>query len=270
LQAGVNDVAWIDRDPAGALLLATDVGLYEVSLLPGSVPLQILVDATDPDRGFYAVRTFVSETGAPGVALAAQAQYGVYLSVDGGRRDSFGNVGLANVDTRTLVVQYDGPATLLWAGVGEPDPNRAGQGCFRTRLFESDVRWQPISTGWGGGTCRDLGFAGPTALAATQSGGVLRLDTTAPQPSWQPAQVNCGLPLRDRTRFEPVESIACTGTGPILVGGTRGVYRSVDAYRWSPTANRETTEMVTIPDTWLLCSGEHRIEVVRADATPGD
>jgi len=89
-------------------------------------------------------------------------------------------------------------------------------------------------------------------------------------PAWQAAQVNCGLPLRDRARFEPVETMGCVGNGPVLIGGIRGVYRSADAYRWSQTANRETTEMVTIPDTWLLCSGEHRIEVVRADATPSD
>ncbi|WP_328534263.1 putative baseplate assembly protein [Micromonospora zamorensis] len=283
LDSRISDVAWLDRDGAGALLVATDTGLYEVSLLPGAVPLQILVDPSDADRGFYAVRAFVSERGAPGVAVAAQASFGVYLSTAGGRPGSFTHVGLSNVDNRVLAVQYDGPATLLWSGAGEPDPKKPGQGCHRTRLFESDVKWQSMQAGWIGGTCRDLVFAGPLAVAATQSGGVLRLDTLAAQPQWQSVSVNCGLPLRDRTRFVPVDAIAVSGPtaggaagGPgaaerlILAGGERGVYRSAGALDWTPSANQATADVVTVPDTWLLCSGEHDIEVVRQDATLGD
>ncbi|MEU7614194.1 putative baseplate assembly protein [Micromonospora sp. NPDC049204] len=285
LDARISDVAWLDRDGAGALLVATDTGLYEVSLLPGAVPLQILVDPSDADRGFYAVRAFVSERGAPGVAVAAQASFGVYLSTAGGRPGSFTHVGLANVDNRVLAVQYDGPATLLWSGAGEPDPKKPGQGCHRTRLFESDVKWQPVQSGWVGGTCRDLAFAGQLAVAATQSGGVLRLDTLGAQPQWQSVSVNCGLPLRDRTRFVPVDAIAvggATGGGPagggaggpaerlLLAGGERGVHRSANAVDWTPSANQATADVVTVPDTWLLCSGEHDIEVVRQDATFGD
>ncbi|MFG1893803.1 putative baseplate assembly protein [Micromonospora zamorensis] len=283
LDSRISDVAWLDRDGAGALLVATDTGVYEVSLLPGAVPLQILVDPSDADRGFYAVRAFVSERGAPGVAVAAQASFGVYLSTAGGRPGSFTHVGLSNVDNRVLAVQYDGPATLLWSGAGEPDPKKPGQGCHRTRLFESDVKWQSMQAGWIGGTCRDLAFAGPLAVAATQSGGVLRLDTLAAQPQWQSVSVNCGLPLRDRTRFVPVDAIAVSGPtaggaagGPgaaerlILAGGERGVYRSAGAVDWTPSANQATADVVTVPDTWLLCSGEHDIEVVRQDATLGD
>ncbi|MEU1394541.1 putative baseplate assembly protein [Micromonospora zamorensis] len=283
LDSRISDVAWLDRDGAGALLVATDTGLYEVSLLPGAVPLQILVDPSDADRGFYSVRAFVSERGAPGVAVAAQASFGVYLSTAGGRPGSFTHVGLSNVDNRVLAVQYDGPATLLWSGAGEPDPKKPGQGCHRTRLFESDVKWQSMQAGWIGGTCRDLAFAGSLAVAATQSGGVLRLDTLAAQPQWQSVSVNCGLPLRDRTRFVPVDAIAVSGPtaggtagGPaaaerlILAGGERGVYRSAGAVDWTPSANQATADVVTVPDTWLLCSGEHDIEVVRQDATLGD
>ncbi|MEU7980816.1 putative baseplate assembly protein [Micromonospora sp. NPDC049081] len=276
LDSRITDLAWIDRDGAGALLLATDTGLYEVSLLPGAVPLQILVDPADADRGFYAVRSFVSERGAPGVAVAAQASFGVYLSTAGGRPGSFTHVGLANVDNRVLAVQYDGPATLLWAGAGEPDPKKPGQGCHRTRLFESDVKWQQVQAGWVGGTCRALAFVGTLAVAATQSGGVVRLDTLAAQAQWQPVTVNCGLPLRDRTRFVPVDAIAGTAAGPggtgrlILAGGERGVHRSTDAVDWTASANQATADVVTVPDTWLLCSGEHDIEVVGHDAPGGD
>ncbi|MFC3502642.1 putative baseplate assembly protein [Micromonospora krabiensis] len=272
LDSRISDLAWIDRDGAGALLVATDTGLYEVSLLPGAVPLQILVDPADADRGFYAVRAFVSERGAPGVAVAAQAGFGVYLSTAGGRPGTFAHVGLANVDNRVLAVQYDGPATLLWSGAGEPDPKKPGQGCHRTRLFESDVKWQSVQGGWIGGTCRDLAFAGPVALAATQSGGVLRLDTLAAQPQWSSVSVNCGLPLRDRTRFVPVDAVAATDAGGrlVLAAGERGVHRSVDGVDWTASANQATADVVTVPDTWLLCSGEHDIEVVRQDASSGD
>ncbi|MFV2102396.1 putative baseplate assembly protein [Micromonospora sp. LOL_024] len=272
LDSRISDLAWIDRDGAGTLLVATDTGLYEVSLLPGAVPLQILVDPADADRGFYAVRAFVSERGGAGVAVAAQAGFGVYLSGNAGRPGSFHHVGLANVDNRVLTVQYDGPATLLWSGAGEPDPKKPGQGCFRARLFESDVKWQAVQAGWIGGTCRELAFSGTLALAATQSGGVLRLDTLAAQPQWSPVSVNCGLPLRDRTRFVPVDAVATTA-GPerlVLAGGEHGVYRSADAADWSASANQATADVVTVPDTWLLCSGEHDIEVVRQDASSGN
>jgi hypothetical protein len=267
----VADLAWVDRDNrTSALLLATDSGLYEVALLPGAVPLQILVDQDDPGRGFYAVRAFVSERGGVGVAAAAQARYGVYLSTEAGRSGTFTNVGLSGVDTRALAVQYDGPSTVLWVGAGEADPNRPGKGCFRARLFEADVRWEPLAAGWVGGTCWDLSFAGTTAVAATQSGGALRMDASLPAPQWRSPTVNSGLPLRDRTRFEPVESVGVDTTGQVLAGTTRGVHRATGEDSWAAAAAREKREVVTIPETWLLCSGEHDIEVVRDHAALGD
>ncbi|HKD97890.1 MAG TPA: baseplate J/gp47 family protein [Micromonosporaceae bacterium] len=266
MEPAVNDIDWIDRADAASLLMATDSGLYELSLLPGSVPLQILVDPQHADRGFYSVRAFVSERGVPGVALAAQAQYGVYLSTNGGTQGSFNNIGMAKVDTRTLAVQYDGPATLLWVGAGEPDVRKPGQGVFRARLFEAGIKWDQLNDGWTGGTCWDLAFSANAAYAATQSGGMLRL-TLAPGAAWEGADVNSGLPLRDRTRFASIETVAVDPSGsPVLVGGASGVTRSTDALRWNPAAGRETTEVVTIPDTWLLCSGEHDIEVVSESA----
>jgi hypothetical protein len=272
LELAVADLAWIDRaDQSAALLLATDTGLYEVAVLPGAVPLQVLVDEADPSRGFYAVRSFVSERGVLGVAVAAQARYGVYLSTAGGRAGSFTNIGLSGVDARAMAVQYDGPATRLWIGAGEADPGRPGRGCWRARLFEADVRWEPLPAGWSGGTCWELAFAGTTVLAATQSGGVLRADAAAdPVPRWQPGTVNSGLPLRDRTRFEPVESVAAVAGGQVLAGTARGVYRSAGPQHWTAAADREKPEVVTIPETWLLCSGEHDIEVVHEDASISD
>jgi hypothetical protein len=98
---------------------------------------------------------------------------------------------------------------------------------------------------------------------------VLRLETGAAAPQWQAASVNCGLALRDRTRFEAVEAVAAGAGGALLAGSTRGVYRSTDGVGWAATANRQTRQLVTVPETWLLCSGEHDIEVVH-DASPVD
>jgi hypothetical protein len=267
LDPAVADLDWIDRDDrAASLLLATDSGLYEQPLLPDAVPLQVMVDAADPGRGFYAVCAFVSERGAPAVAVASQARYGVYLSTSAGRAGTFTPIGLAGVDTRALAVQYDGPATRLWVGAGEADPTQPGQGCHRTRLFEADVRWEALPVGWAGGTCWELAFAGTDVLAATHSGGVLRADTSVPTLRWRPASVNSGLPLRDRTRFDPVESVAAMVTGDALSGTAHGVYRGDGRGDWVAASARERSDVVTIPDTWLLCSGDHDIEVVRDHA----
>ena len=271
MQAGITDLAWIDRDASGTLLLATDIGLFELALLPDAAPLQIVVEPNDPDRGFYAVDAVPSDRGRWAVAVAAQAQLGVAVSTDGGAAGTFRAAGLSGVDTRTLALQLDGPATTLWAGAGEADPALTGKGCFRARLFEADVRWEPLAAGWVGGTCWGVDFIGRTAVAATQSGGVLTLDTAADPPQWQAADVNSGLPLRDRTRFEPVAAIASSVDGDaLLAGGTRGLFSSADLRSWQTTARRETRDAVTLPGTWLLCSGEHEIEVVSGGAPRGD
>jgi hypothetical protein len=164
-------------------------------------------------------------------------------------------------------VQYDGPATLLWVGAGEPDARKPGQGVYRARLFEASVKWDQLNAGWTGGTCWDLAFSADAAFAATQSGGMLRLPL-APGGAWEGADVNSGLPLRDRTRFAALETVAVDPSGsPVLVGGASGVTRTTDGQRWVAAAGRETTEVVTIPDTWLFCSGQHDIEVVSEGAT---
>lgn len=264
IDAVVLEAAWIDRDEAVSLLLASDVGLFEMSLLDGAVPLQIIVDGKDQDRGFHSVRAFVSERGVWGVALAAETSYGVYLSTAGGRPGTFQHVGLNGTDTRALAVQIDGPDTVLWVGTGMADPRKPGKGCYRARLFEADVRWQEMSAGWTGGTCWGLDFLDGEAYAASQSGGVLRLDTTAATPQWETPSVNCGLPLRDRTRFEPVRTVAAGSQ--VFAGGNRGVHVRAGASAWSSAAGTELRQLVTIPPTWLLVSGDHDIEVVTEDA----
>jgi hypothetical protein len=268
LDAGITDLAWTSRGSDAELLVATDAGLYEISLLPDAVPVQVLVDQADPDRAFYDVEAFTDERGEWSVAVAAQAEQGVYLSTEAGRAGSFRMVGMTGEDTRTLTVQSDASGTWLWAGLGEPDPNAPGRGAFRARLFEADVRWEAQQTGWLGGTCWDITFVGRRAFAATQNGGVVRLDLDAAERTWQPLEVNAGLPLRDRRRFEPVTALAGLQAGSLLMeSGPRGVHRSdAEGLVWRPCAHREADELVTVPDTWLLCSAGHEIEVVSGHA----
>jgi hypothetical protein len=102
-------------------------------------------------------------------------------------------------------------------------------------------------------------------VAATQNGGIVRQQLAGAAPAWEPLDVNAGLPLRDRARFDPVTTLATPAAGrPVIAGGPKGVHRNSDgtARRWAPCDQREATEVVTIPPTWLLCSGEHQIEVV--------
>jgi hypothetical protein len=176
-------------------------------------------------------------------------------------------VGLTGTDTRTLAVQHDASGDWLWAGIGEPQPDRPGPGAHRARLFEADVRWEPRQAGWQGGTCWALAFTPTRAFAASQNGGVLRLELNVAEPSWEPLDVNAGLPLRDMPRFEPVDRLAASPAGVLIAGGPSGVHRSdVDGRRWVAVSHREGEEVVTIPGTWLLCSGRHEIEVVSGHA----
>jgi hypothetical protein len=264
LDVAITDLAWMGGGTVPTLLVATDRGLYQLPLLRDAAPVQVVVDAEHPELGFYGVEAFPDERGDWWVAVAAQVERGVYLSGGGGRLDGFRLVGLAGEDTRTLAVQLDGSATWLWAGLGEAAPDQPGRGAMRARLFEADVRWEPAATGWTGGTCWAVAFGTGSAFAATQSAGVLRLDLGTAGAAWQPLEVNAGLPLRDRTRFQPVRTLA-TGDGSlVLAGGTAGVHRSTDDEHrsWRPCDHRRAQEVVTIPDTWLLCSGAHEIEVV--------
>lgn len=268
LDIAITDVTWTSRGPAAELLVATDKGLYELRLVADAAPVQVLVDPADPDRGFYEVEAFTDERGEWSVAVASQAEQGIYLSTEAGRPESFQMVGLTGEDTRTLSVQIDSSGAWLWAGLGEANPELPGRGAFRARLFEADVRWEPRQNAWLGGTCWEIVFAGGHAYAATQNGGVVRLALDVTDAAWEALDVNAGLPMRDRPRFEPVTALAAgPDEVPLLAGGPKGVFRSTDGgERWGPCSHRIAEELVTIPDTWLLCSGEHRIEVVSGRA----
>lgn len=269
----VADLCWVDRQGEPLLLLAGERGLYELPMSQGAIPVQNVVDTSQPDRGFYAVDALVDVRGRTGVVVAAEASAGVWLSPDAGTADSFKQVKASGEDIRCMTIQYDGGASYVW--LGRAVPEGTGTGCLRLKIDElgrTDLdesfmnSWEEFSTGWTGGSCWGVHVMGDAAYAATQSGGVLRLQLGQASAQWSVPDVNCNLPLRDRTRFEPVRSVSgaiLDGKPLVLAAGPKGVYRSTDnAVQWESCTRRVVDDVVTLPDTWLFCSGDHRIEVV--------
>jgi hypothetical protein len=106
-------------------------------------------------------------------------------------------------------------------------------------------------------------------FAATHRAGVLRLDSSRRDSTWEVPDVRCGLPLRDVGRLHPVESVAVDPEGRlVLAAGVEGVYRSSDqGLRYVMSSRKEFEDDVWVPPTWLVCSGDHQIDVVSADAS---
>lgn len=276
----VEDLAWMMRLGEPVLFMGTDKGLYEMGLGPGATPVQVLVDPDNQDLGFYAVEITTDVRGAVNVAVAAQQERGVYLSTQAGKGDSFVHIGLRGEDVRVLAVQIDGPRSYLWAGITVPG-NLSGKGCRRWELLGArDVarEWDEFAEAWKGGSCRDIAFFGTSVVAATHRGGVAWLDTTKREPAWETPELDAGLPTRrEGALFQPIDAVAVdaenriviTGNGKPLEGEESpelGVHRTADpGGKYSSLSNKEFTERVTLPDTWLFVSGEHEIEVETED-----
>jgi hypothetical protein len=220
------------------------------------------------------VVAFTDVRGRVGVALAAEAAGGVWLSSNAGAPESFRLVRPAGEEIRSLSVQYDGPRVLLWAPRAAPE----GEGTGASRLPVDELgavdvptlsgQWQDLAKGWTGGSCWMVRVVGNTAFAASQSSGVLALELGTADPTWTAPDVNCGLPLRDRRRFTALTSVSGTvlddGRRLLLAAGAAGVHRSLDGgERWRTCSARVVDDVVTLPPSWLFCSGEHRVEVVR-------
>jgi hypothetical protein len=275
LALNVADIALTVRDNTAVLLLATDGGLYELAVRDGATPIQVLVDQGNPDCGFYAVAASTRGRGGVSVAVAGQSMAGVFLSSQGGSPGSFVHVGLKGSDVRELAVQYDGPRAFLWAGLAAAGGGDPGKGCYRKELLGSDSaeqEWRPFADQWDGGSCRGLAFLGSFVFAATHRAGVLRLDASKRDSQWLVPDVRCGLPLRDVGRLHPVDAVAIDPGGHfVLTGGIEGVHRSSDeGVQYVESSRKEFEDDVRVPPTWLVCSGEHEIEVVSADASRRD
>jgi hypothetical protein len=259
----VHDMAWTVRDDVSMLLLATDQGLYELAMLPDASVVQVLVDPDNQRLGFYAVAVSATARGRV-VAVAGRGTAGVYLSEEAGKEGTFTQIGLKGEDVRVLAVQGYGVRTFLWAAVTLAG-DEAPKGCFRWDLTNSAEGWRQIAQEWKGGSCHGLAFQGSKIFAATQHSGVLWADSRRSDATWHPPAISCGLPIRDVERiFHPVRGIAVDPAERVLMAvGPEGIYRSTDeGLNYERCSEKEFSERVTLPETWLFVSGEHDISVV--------
>lgn len=266
----INDLSWTWRDGLPLMILATDEGLYSLSLQAETSPVQILVDPQKPKLGFYAVAASTDIRGTFYIAAAARNLGGVFLSAQGGKSESFTNIGLQGEDVRVLEMQQDAVRTFLWAGVTVAG-NEAGKGAFRWELQGSEMPHQAAEfrKGWEGGSCHGLAFKDALVFAGTHEKGVLWLDTSKGEAaSWHAPLLEGGLPIRDAERiFFPIDAVASrSGQDFVLIGGKRGVFRSGDdGTNYESVSRKVFADKVTIPPTWLFCSGEHEIEIVSGE-----
>ena len=268
----VDDAAWLFHRPAPTVVLATDAGLYELSLTAGSVPLKILVGPPDQLLGFYAV-TVVDVRGIIHVAAAATSKRGVYLSDYENRPNTFKLIGLVGEDVRVLEAQRDGIRRFLWGGATATS-SEVGKGCFRKEVPTSKDDWDRMDQGWKGGSCLALAFSESHVFAATHHAGALRIDSTQSVSAvrWVGPEVKSDLPMRDLERFQRVSTLAVSPAGkPLLVGGPEGIFRSEDGgTKYVGVSGREFVDEITLPGTWLFCSGEHELTILGEDEASRD
>lgn len=273
----VVDLAWMTREGVPVLLLATDVGLYELAMRQDSSPVQVVLLASGQEpRGFYAVTVSSDLRGETTVAVAAQSMGGVFASTDGGRARTFRYIGLKDEDVRVLAVQQEGPRAYLWAGMAAPSAGEPGTGCSSWELLASGdppEGWLRFGRNWTGGSCRGLAFQGSRILAASHHRGVLRLPARRGDAGWEAPALECGLPLRAAENlFQPVDAVAVDARGAlVLAGGQLGIFRSKNGSAdYESVSNTVFLDKVTLPPTWLFCSGEHDIQVVSEDEAERD
>jgi hypothetical protein len=255
---------------APTLVLATDVGLYEIGLEPDATFVQILV-TPQQTLGFYAVVVALDALGARNVAVAAQGGGGVWLSSQGGAPQTFRATKLTGEDIRVLAIEHDGPRAFMWAGAAAAGPDDPGKGAWRWELRGDEdppEGWVAFGNGWQAGSCWGLAFNDGTVYAATHHGGVARLDARHADSAWDQSHVTSQLPLRDPKKFlfQQIDAVGVGPSGLILAAGATGVYGSTTGDVYTSRSQKEFPETVALPSTWLFVSGQHDVTVV----TEGD
>jgi hypothetical protein len=272
-EAAVNDVTWMIREGRPMLLVATDGGLYEVTLETRSKPVLRAVVPEDSSLGFYAVVTTREAGGESTVAVAARKSSGVFISNNGGL--NYRPYRAQGQDIRVLAVQRSDNRSYLWAGLAAEGTSGAPQGCLVRELRgegDDPVDWERRNQGWDAGSCYALAAVNDTIVAGTHHGGALVLDASVAPPQWVTPAVTSGLPQREEAEFRilPVKGVAAAARSKgilIMAGGEEGVYASRDGgTSWETSSRRSFTDQVTLPSTWLFSSGEHMVTVVSADA----
>lgn len=268
----IQDMAWSVRDGKPLLLLlATEKGLR--TLVPGEGPNPMLV--ADGLTSFTAVAAVRDERNRMNIAVAADNNGGVYLSQQDGAPGSFELLGLKGEDVRGLTAQS---GAILWASLASAgaDPGKGAFSLDLNALKPASRDWKLWGKGWKGGYCRSLAFDGSQVYAATNSEGVLRLDTSDPNAAWTPPPFKSGLPEREGGILQPVRAVAVNAAGApaqgpriVMSAGDDGVHRSLDGGQAYENAAAGEFETVTLPGTWLFCSGAHEIEARSEDEVLG-
>jgi hypothetical protein len=113
LDKQVRSIAWIERDGEPVLLMASEAGLFQLAVAPGTGPA--LIELSEKITGVppLAVVSGVNADGQTCVAVALSGRTGVWLSRDGGRMNTFRAIELDQVDVRTLQVQAEGSRLRL-------------------------------------------------------------------------------------------------------------------------------------------------------------
>jgi hypothetical protein len=154
--------------------------------------------------------------------------------------------------------------------------NEPGRGAYRWELQGSapPTGGVAVQRGWDGGSCHGLAFKGSFVFAATHEKGVLWLDLSkGDEATWHAPVLGSGLPIRDVERnFHPIEALAADPQQRlVMAGGIQGIYRSQDnGTSYENCSSREFRDKVTLPSTWLFCSGDHAVEVVTEDEAERD
>jgi hypothetical protein len=174
-------------------------------------------------------------------------------------------------DVRHLAAQQEGPDTILW--VGAMAQGNQDWGCYRWQLGQPAGRW--YSDSWKGGSCRALAFEGTWVYAATQWGGVLKLDLSqGAENKWQPSTqrdtgIEPGIPNRflrfvDDQRvayapepsetsveqiyrsYKPLRAIAAAADGTLMAAGDQGILRRL------PWEEADLVPGEPVPEGWDL------------------
>lgn len=275
-----RDLAWSDRNGTPLLFFATDKGLQELLLDGRASRIPVEVDGRW-DRGLTSVVVTTDARGITYVAVASNDRTGVFLSRAGGASGSFVPLGLTQ-SINELAIQSDNIRSFLWAGFADPD---TGAARYELDLEPAKEGWVEFTAGWGqAGSCLSFGFTREgRVLAGSYSQGVLWLQPKANE-QWQ-RNYHSGLPIRGETvsdeerLFFPIPSVVVDQSTPnaeqdrILVATKQGVFRSSAPDKpYEAVTDRSHTqfaaalrEVVTLPATWLFCSGQHVVEVEAED-----
>lgn len=264
----INALCWSRRTERRYLMVGTNNGLFELGEDADSAPQLVRFDPAEPERGVASLASLsVFEDHLVAIAPFGSGEF--FLSRRGGENNTYEKLASNSRQVKCVAFQRVGGRHYLWAGLAADGDK--GYGCLRGDLLESVLQPKLLDKNWTGGSCLGLCFSGLQAYAATYNGGVLRADTTNLDVlRWAGTTVEAGLPFSDRKdgSFEPVSAIACVEQ-TVIVGTRSGVYSALppESDDYGPGQQfvgpkTLLTDRISLPPTWLPCSGEHRLEVV--------